>query len=79
MLDDLRVGLEDVHAGPERHVRRELAAMVDGRVDVEAVAAAGVEVVRAVAGRGVHEARARVERDVVAEDEHALAVEEGMR
>ena len=78
VLDDLRVGLEHVHAGPERHVGGELAAMVDGRVDVEAVAPAGREVVRAVAGRGVHEARAGVERDVVAEDEDALALEEGM-
>jgi hypothetical protein len=59
-------------------VGRELAAMIDRRVDVEAVADAGVEVVGAVTRRGVHESRAGIERDVIAEDEDAFALEEGV-
>ena len=77
-LDDLRIRFEHVQAGPQRNVGRELAAMIDRRVGLEAVALAGVEVVGAVAGRGVHEARARFERDVVAEDEDAFARQEGV-
>ena len=54
-------GVEEVPAGSDR------------RVDLEAVLHAGVEVVGAVAGRGVHRAGAGFERDVVAEHAERVA------
>ena len=50
--------------------------MIDWRVRFEAVALAGVEVVGAMSGRRVYEARARFERYVIAEDEDAFSRQE---
>ena len=46
----------------------EAAIVIDRRVRIEAVALAGVEIFRAMAGRGVHDAAALLERDVISED-----------
>ena len=51
-----------------------MAARTDRRVDLEAVLHAGVEVVRAVAGRGVDDAGALLERDVVGQHGKRVAV-----
>src|SRR5262249_37042779 len=77
-LDDLRIRLEDMQSGPQRYVLREFAAMIHRRIDLESVAAARVEVIRAVTRRGVHEPGSRFQRHVVAEDEDAFAIEEGV-
>src|SRR6185295_19786127 len=66
-LGHLRVGVEDALATEELHGVEEVARRADRRVDLEAVAHPGLEVVRAVSGRGVDGARARFERDVFAE------------
>ena len=57
---------------------QEAAALVHRAVDVEAVAHAGQVVVPAVAGGGVHDAGAGVERDVVGEHARRVAVDPGM-
>ena len=49
--------------------RREASARVDGRQDRQVLALARAEVVLAVAGRRVDEARAGVHRDVVGGDD----------
>src|SRR6185436_16070310 len=64
---NLRVGVEDTLAAEELHGIEEVAGRADRRVDLEAVAHAGFEVVRAVPRRGMHRARAGFERDVVPE------------
>ena len=77
-LFDLRVRVE--HALPAEQLDgvEEMAGRADRRVDLEAVLHAGVEVVGAVARRRVHGARARVERDVVAEHAERVARVERM-
>ena len=49
-LDDLRIRFEHLDARPLRHLVSEFAAAVHGRVDVESVAFAGVEVIDTVTG-----------------------------
>ncbi len=44
------------------------AAIIDGRVDFQVVFLAGDEVVRAVAGSGVHDAATLIEGNVIGED-----------
>ena len=77
-LFDLRVGVEDALAAEQLHGVEEVAARADGRVDLEAVPLAGQEVVGAVAGRGVDDTRALLERDVIAEHANRVAVVERM-
>src|SRR5207253_8946299 len=77
-LDDERIGLEDVDAGPEENVIGELSAGVDRRVDVESIAATGIEIVHAMSRRGVHQASAGVDGHVIAEDEDAFAWKKGV-
>ena len=55
----LRVGVEHALAAEQLDRVEEVPARADRRVDLEPVLHAGVEVVGAVAGRGVHGARAR--------------------
>src|SRR5882724_1422529 len=76
VLDDPRVRLEYVKAGPQRYIRREFAAMIDGRVRLEPVTLTGLEIVGSVTGRGVNKPCACVERDVVAQNEDPLARQE---
>ncbi len=73
-LFDLRVRVEHTLAAEELDVLVEVPARSDRRVDLEAVAQARVEVVRAVAGRRVNRASARVERDVLAEHADGIAL-----
>ena len=77
-LDDLRVRVEDLLPGEVLDLGQEAAALVDGAVDLEAVAEAREVVVPAVAGRGVDDARAGVERDVVGEDARRVPVDPGV-
>ena len=76
----LHVGVRVEHplSAEQLHRVEEMSARADRRVDLEAVLDAGQEVVGAVAGRGVHGARARVERHVVAEDAHRIALVQRM-
>ena len=64
---DDRIGGENVFAFVFGQAFGVDAFVVERRVDFQAVFLAGVEVVRAVAGRGVHDAAALIERDVVGE------------
>ncbi len=73
---DLRVGGPDLQAGEQQHVVGVVAARADRGVDVQAVADAGRVIVRAVAGRGVDDAGAGLERDVVGEHADRRAVVE---
>ena len=66
-LLDARVRVEDLLAAEELDRVEEMAAGADRGVDVQPVAHARDEVVGAMAGSGVHGARPRFERDVVAE------------
>ena len=61
-------GIRVEHPLPGEQLDRveEMAAGADRRVDLETVPLARGEVVGAMSGRGVHRARSRVERDVVA-------------
>ena len=64
---DVRVRVEHPLSGEHVDGVEEVAARADRRVDVEAVAHARVEVVRAVPRRRVHRAGAGLERHVIAE------------
>ena len=74
-IDHARVGVEDLLARELRHLGQEPARLVDRAVDLEAVFHAREVVVPAVAGRGVHDAGAGVERDVLAEHADGVAVD----
>ena len=67
-LHDDRIGFENIFAFVFRQAFGIDAAIVERRVSFEAVFLAGVEVVGAVSGRGVHDAAALIERDVVGEN-----------
>ena len=77
-LDDLRVRIEHRESLEERRARDEAAVVADRVVDRQAVVLADLEVVRAVAGRGVHGAGAGFERHVIAEDDGHFALVERM-
>ena len=66
-LDDGGIRVEHALAGEVLDLGQEAPRLVDRAVDVEPVAHAGQVVVPAVAGGGVHDARAGVERHVVGE------------
>src|SRR5262249_55865306 len=75
-LDDLRVGLEDLLAREMPHVFHEDSAVVHGVVDFEAVVFADDVVVVTVPRRRVNRARPRVERDVIADHQQPVAIDE---
>src|SRR5262249_56551594 len=77
-VDDRGVRLEYLLAREVLDLGQEAARLVHRAVDVEPVADAGQVVVPAVAWRGVHDPRARVEGDVVREDARRVAVDPGM-
>ncbi|MFM2383355.1 MAG: hypothetical protein RL515_1342, partial [Verrucomicrobiota bacterium] len=77
----LAVGLEDGDAdqrGGHLAVVGVSAVVADGAIRFEAILVAGLVVFDAVAGRGVHAARAGVGGDVVGEDDRRGAVDERM-
>ncbi len=76
--DDILVRVEHVlaHQRGHAHVLGVLAVVVHGREHGEAVLAPDDEILVAVAGRDVDAARARFERDELAQDDRPLAVEE---
>ena len=76
LLDDLGVGFPDVQPGEELDLGQELAPVVHGRVDLQAVLEAGLEVLAAVTRGGVHAAGAGVEGDVVGQDHLGDAVKD---
>ena len=67
-------GLVDVHAGEQRHPGVEGAVGADGVGDFQAVRAAEVEVLLAVAGGDVDEAGAGLGGDEVAEQQRRVLV-----
>jgi len=75
--DDLRVGLEDLHARPVRDLGGVAARAVDGCVDVEPLGATHGIVVGAVARGRVHEAGSGVEGGVRSEGQSEVLVRLG--
>src|SRR5664280_718828 len=69
-LGDPRGGVEDVHPLEVRDLGRVAAAVVERRDDRDPLDLAGAEIILAVAGRGVHQAGAGIEGDVVGRDDH---------
>jgi hypothetical protein len=62
LVDDLRIRVPDLHAAEERQRRLVAAVALHRLLDLvvaHAVAAAALEVLDAVRGRAVHDARAR--------------------
>ena len=77
-LDDDRIRFEHGLAFVFRQAFDEAAFVVLRRVGFEAVFLAGAEVVRAVAGRGVHDAAALIERHVIGEHAGHAHIEKRM-
>src|SRR5262245_15399037 len=75
---DSRVRVEHPLTAEKLDVVVEMPAWPDGSVDLEAVTQAGVEVVSPVARRRVDGARARVERDVLAQHADGVALVQRM-
>ena len=75
-FDDAFVRLEYVLAREFAGLFREPALLVHRRIDIEPVFQADLIVFLAVAGRGMHRARSRLERDMVAENDQRIAVNE---
>jgi hypothetical protein len=71
---DIRVGVKHALAAEQSHGIEKVPARTDGRVDLEPVLHAGVEVVSPVARRRVHRAGAGFERDVAAKNAERIAV-----
>ena len=67
-FDDPRIGVEHRQAAETFDGGDKPPAFVDGAVDFKAVPTADIVVFLAVAGRGVHQARAGFQRHMVAED-----------
>ena len=79
-LGDRAVHLVDMLAGEQRNMVVEQTAVADGPRDLETVRTADLEILAAVAGRGVDKAGALLHRHVIARQERnvevvALAVE----
>ena len=82
LVNDLRIGIPDLHAAKKWQVRRETSVAlhrIQDVVVVHAVAAARLEVLDAVRGRAVHDTGAVLERDVIAEINGRCTVVEWMR
>src|SRR5688500_4586394 len=77
-LFDAWIRVEDLLPGKQLHRVEEVPGRADRRIDVEAVAHAGDEVVSAVTWRGVHRTGPRFERHVVAEHRQRGAGIQGM-
>ena len=76
--DHVLVRIEHVLAFEQRRARDEAAVAADRIVDGELVLQADFIVLVAVPGRGVHQARAGIERDVIAEHDRNRALVERM-
>jgi hypothetical protein len=74
----LRVRFEDLLSSEQPDIVQEASIGPDGSIDLEPVFLAGVEVVRAVPRRGVHDPGALLERDVVGQDGKRVAGVQGM-
>ena len=78
ILDDLGVRIEDLHARIRPGFGGEAARGVDRVEHRQSVLHPGIEVVGAVARRGVHGAGSGFELDVVGEHDHRVAIQERM-
>ena len=78
ILDDLRVGFPNVHAGVRSRFARENAARIHRIDDREIVFHARLEVVRTVPGRRVHRAGSGFHVDVVGQHHRGIAIHEWM-
>ena len=74
----MSVRLEHLHARDQRRVGQEAAVAAHRVVDRQPVAVPDGVVLLAVPGRGVHGARAGIERHVLAEDDRHLPIVERM-
>ena len=77
-LDDDRIRFEDGLALVFGQAFDEAAIVVLRRVGFESIFLAGAKVVGAMAGRGVHDAAALIERDVIGEHAGHVQVEKRM-
>ena len=75
---NLRVCVEHALTPEELDCFQEVPSRPDRRIDLETVLHARREVVAAVARRGVHGARAGLERDVIGQHAHRITGIEGM-
>jgi hypothetical protein len=73
-LLDVGVRIEDLLSGEQLHVLQKLPAWADRRVDVEPVLHARQVVIRAMARSRVNGTSTLVERDVVGEHSHRIAL-----
>ena len=78
--DDGAIGiLEHIQPGERPRLRRQDAVLIHRTQHRQTVLAPGVEIIDAMAGGGVHQARARLHRDVIAPHQHRRgAIEQGM-
>src|SRR6267154_1078584 len=77
-LDNNWIGGEYVLAFIFRQALQVTAAIINRRIGLESIFLTGVKVVRAVPGRGVHNAAALIERNVVSENARHLNWQKGM-
>jgi hypothetical protein len=76
--DDLGIGVEHRLAGELRNLFGETSPVINRSVRRQAVARADDVVVMSVARRGVHRARAGIERHVIADDDERVAIDPRM-
>ena len=77
-LDDVRIGVEYLFSRKQRRCGQESAVAAHRIVDLQTIAAADDIVIQTMARRGVHGARAGIERHVLAQDHRHLPIVEGM-
>ncbi len=75
-LGDMRVRVEHLLTGEQRRRRQEPPVPAHRVVDLEVVAAAHQVIVQSMTGGGVNRARARIERDVISQDDRHLPIVE---
>src|SRR5262249_32837415 len=75
-LDDGLVGLENVLSLRRRIVSGELSAIIDGGIGLEPIADADAVVVRPMSRGRMHGASARFQRDVIAQHDQGVPIEE---
>ena len=77
-FDNRLIRLEDLHSGEAFHVARKFALMIHRRVNLHAVFQAGVVVVLPMSRRGMHAARALIQRHVIGQDAFRGAINKRM-
>src|SRR5258706_526138 len=77
-LDDNRIRGEYVLAFVFRQALEIDSAIIDWRINPQAIFLAGIEIVGAMTGRGVYDAAALIERYVISKDSRHLNRQKGM-